>query len=266
VNFLVTAGNTQAPIDRVRCLTNIFTGRTGTQIALHALERGHTVTLFTSHPEVVEAFRPAVSLPRERWSVFPYRTFHDLHERLGQTIRQGHLDVVIHSAAVSDYLAAGIYAPAEGTRFRPEEGTWESPPDTPSRLVNVSAAKVKSDAPELWLRLVRAPKLVDLVRPVWGFRGVLVKFKLEVGVSEEELVAIAERSRRHSGADLMVANTLEGIRDWAYVGPLGTGSKKGSDPFSGPVLAGLYRRLSRTEIPVCLLDGVERLHEEKAHG
>jgi phosphopantothenoylcysteine synthetase/decarboxylase len=274
VNFLVTAGNTQAPIDRVRCLTNIFTGRTGTRIALHALERGHTVTLLTSHPEVVEALQPAGSLPRERWSVYPYRTFDDLHDCMEQTIRQGHLDVVVHSAAVSDYLAVGTYAPAEGTRFREEEGTWESPPGTPDRLVNVTAAKVKSDAPELWLRLVRAPKLVDLVRPVWGFRGVLVKFKLEVGVSKEELLAIAERSRRHSGADLMVANTLEGIRAWAYLGPLGTGSKKGSDPlnakgsdpFSGPVLAGRYRRLSRTEMPVRLLDAVERLHEEKAHG
>ena len=30
MNLLVTAGNTLVPVDRVRCITNIFTGRTGT--------------------------------------------------------------------------------------------------------------------------------------------------------------------------------------------------------------------------------------------
>ena len=35
MNILVTAGNTIVPIDRVRCITNVFTGRTGTAIALH---------------------------------------------------------------------------------------------------------------------------------------------------------------------------------------------------------------------------------------
>ena len=51
MNLLVTAGNTQAPIDRVRCITNIFTGRTGAHLALTAWQRGHRVTLLTSHPE-----------------------------------------------------------------------------------------------------------------------------------------------------------------------------------------------------------------------
>ena len=66
---------------------------------------------------------------------------------------------------------------------------------------------------------MRAPKLVDRIRGDWGFRGVLVKFKLEVGMSDEELLEVAERSRRQSDADLMVANTLEGAAHWAYLGP-----------------------------------------------
>jgi phosphopantothenate---cysteine ligase (CTP) len=47
MNLLVTAGNTQTPIDRVRCITNIFTGRTGAQVALEAHRRGHAVTHLT---------------------------------------------------------------------------------------------------------------------------------------------------------------------------------------------------------------------------
>ena len=59
-----------------------------------------------------------------------------------------------------------------------------------------SAGKIKSDESELWMRLVRAPKLIDRVRDPWGFAGVLVKFKLEVGLTDEELLRVAERSRR----------------------------------------------------------------------
>jgi phosphopantothenoylcysteine synthetase/decarboxylase len=238
MNLLVTAGNTQVPIDRVRCISNIFTGRTGARIALHARQRGHQVTLLTSHPDLV---------PELRGSVTAYRTFDDLRENMAEAVRGGGLDAVIHSAAVSDYQAAGIYSPAPGTCFRVEDGRWEG---AAPALVDRAAGKVKSDEPELWLRLVRTPKLIDLVRGEWGFHGVLVKFKLEVGVTEERLLEIAERSRQHSAADLMVANTLEGANYWAYVGPLEGG----------------YQRVGRRELDATLLDAVERLHGGRGHG
>ena len=76
-------------------------------------------------------------------------------------VRAGGLDAVIHSAAVSDYLSAGVYAPAPGTRFLPD-GAWSGPAGEPPRFADRAAGKVKSDEAELWLRLVRAPKLIDL--------------------------------------------------------------------------------------------------------
>ncbi len=205
MNILVTAGNTLVPIDRVRCITNVFTGRTGAGIARFAWERGHTVTLLTSHPEVAEA---PVS---DRWVMLRYSTFADLRDLMAEFVRGG-LDVVIHCAAVSDYLAEGIYSPAPGTHFRSDRGRWESEDAAGPTLIDRAAGKVKSDEPELWLRLVRTPKLIDCIRRDWNFRGLLVKFKLEVGVRDEQLLAVAEHSRTHSGADLMVANTLEGAR------------------------------------------------------
>jgi phosphopantothenate-cysteine ligase/phosphopantothenoylcysteine decarboxylase/phosphopantothenate--cysteine ligase len=47
MNILVTAGNTQTPIDKVRCLTNIFSGETGARIAIEAARpsRRHSVRL-----------------------------------------------------------------------------------------------------------------------------------------------------------------------------------------------------------------------------
>src|SRR5262245_39280610 len=166
MNILVTAGNTQTPIDRVRCITNIFTGRTGAQIALAAHERGHAVTLLTSHPDVVRELAGR-ELSSATWRVRPYRTFDDLHRLMAEEVPGGY-DALIHSAAVSDYAVAGVYA-AAGTVFDPGAPTLPA-------LVDATAGKVKSHHDELWLRLVKTPKLVDLVRSPWGFRGVLVKF------------------------------------------------------------------------------------------
>jgi phosphopantothenoylcysteine synthetase/decarboxylase len=250
MNILVTAGNSMVPIDRVRCLTNIFTGRTGTRIALHAHERGHTVRLLTSHPAVVSELRGAPGMSAPRWSVQPYQTFEELQTAMQAGLLDGRLDVLIHCAAVSDYQAGGIYAPAEGTHFDVQQLRWQGPVNQPPTLVDRAAGKVKSDEPELWLRLVRTPKLIDRIRTDWHFRGVLVKFKLEVGIDETALRDIAERSRCQSNADLMAANTLEGVREWALLGPL----------------EGRYERVSRLRLAPRLLDAVERLHEERSHG
>jgi phosphopantothenate---cysteine ligase (CTP) len=247
MNILVTAGNTQMPIDRVRCLTNIFSGRTGTEIAAHAHGLGHQVTLLTSRPEAILELNPRRLLADERWRPLQYRTFDDLACLMAQELKRGNCDAVMHSAAVSDYTADGIFAPAPGTHFSTAEGTWSGGPPA---LLNRAAAKVKSDEPELWLRLVRAPKLVDKVRTAWSFRGILVKFKLEVGVNEQRLLEIAEHSRRQSDADLMVANTLEGSHEWAYLGPQD----------------GAYERIARRELPQRLLAAVERKHMEGRHG
>jgi phosphopantothenoylcysteine synthetase/decarboxylase len=232
MRIFVTAGSTQVPIDRVRCISNIFTGRTGAAIALEAHRRGHHVTLVTSHPETIDDAK----LDAERWQCLPYRTFEDLEALLVQHIARSKQGAVVHCAAVSDYRVAGIFAPAPGTHFDETDCAWNGTP----RLLDRSAGKVKSDDPELWLRLVRAPKLVDKIRGEWNFQGLLVKFKLEVGVTEEELLTIAEKSRHQSRADWMVANTLEGSLEWALVG-----NAQG------------FRKVTRAELPGAVLDALE---------
>ncbi len=220
MKILITAGNTQTPVDRVRCITNIFSGKTGAWIAAEAFGRGHDVTLFTSHPHVVD---PALhSTARASWSVKTFRTFDDLQTQMVDAIPHGKFDAIIHAAAVSDYAVAGVYAKGDDGHF-----------------TDVAAGKVKGSHPELWLRLVPTPKLVDRIRRDWHFPGKLVKFKLEVDVSEEALLAIAETSRQYSGADLMVANTLEEMHEWAYVG------------------AGEYVRVRRAELAEELLTRLE---------
>jgi phosphopantothenoylcysteine synthetase/decarboxylase len=238
MRILVTAGNTETPIDRVRCLTNIFTARTGTVIAAHAHGRGHHITLLTSRPEAILELNPRTPLADDRWRPIRFRTFSDLETLMAQELEKGGYDTLIHSAAVSDYAPAGVFAPAPGTQFSMASRTWTGEPPA---LVDRSQAKIKSTEPELWLRLVPTPKLVDKVRTAWSFHGVLVKFKLEAGVNEQQLLEIAEKSRSDSRAELMVANTLEGAHEWAYLGPLD----------------GDYVRIARRDLPERLLDAIE---------
>src|SRR5262249_42268135 len=87
-----------------------------------------------------------------------------------------------------------------------------------------------------------------LIRPAWHFAGVLVKFKLEVGANEQELLEIAERSRVHSAADLVVANTRLGLT------------------FIGPVGCAYHRLNSRPEFASRLLDAVDSLAAERTGG
>ncbi len=249
MNILITAGNTHAPIDRLRVITNVFTGRTGAHLARTAWARGHRMTVLTSQPYTLSDLPDATADSDRRAVVIPYQTFDDLAGRFQHEVKTGKYDCIVHAAAVSDYLTAGAYAPDAGTFFNARIKQWESR-EGPPAMHEANARKIGNDEPELWLRLMRAPKLVDRIRTPWGFQGLLVKFKLDVGVSDAELVDSAERSRTKSGADIVVANTLEGSSHFAYMGPI----------------RGTYERVDRREVSDRLfltLEHIQRVRTEK---
>lgn len=247
-SILVTAGNTSVPLDQVRVLTNRFSGRTGASIAIEAWKRGHRVTLLTSQPETTASLLPPAAQASDSWRQRTYHSFDDLANLMAEELTTRPVDILIHSAAVSDYLVAGVFAPQTGTTFDPIQHHW-SAADKPT-LVDRSAGKIPSAEPELWLRLVRAPKLIDRVRRDWNFRGLVVKFKLEVGKTIEELRDLAERSRQYSEADLMVANTLEQVPHGALLGPID----------------GEYTLIPRAELPERLLDVLAQMYKDRNNG
>ena len=198
MKVLVTAGSTEVPIDRVRVISNIFGGITGTRIAKYFASRGDQVTLLTSNPDLAKREIRSKSVTVRR-----FRTFDSLAERLEQQIRTGGYDVIIHSAAVSDFRIAGIRAVIDGE---------------PVELDPAAALKIPSGAKGLALMLAPTPKLIDQIRQPWGFVGVLVKFKLEVGMTEKDLLAKARRSMNDSRADAIVANCLEWSGSRALIG------------------------------------------------
>ncbi|MCU0653451.1 MAG: phosphopantothenoylcysteine decarboxylase [Candidatus Pacebacteria bacterium] len=172
--LLITAGPVWVPLDRVRALTNRFTGKTGFSIALEAARQGYGVTLLLG-PGRVEI--PA-SLP-DNFEIIRFETYDDLYGMMEKHLSSHLFDAVFHSSAVPDYVP-----------------------------VNVFDGKIQSGQDELTITLKPTKKIVDQIR-LWDKNILLVKFKLEVGLSHDELINKARESMRQSDADLICANDLD---------------------------------------------------------
>jgi hypothetical protein len=246
MNFLVTAGSTQSAIDRTRCVTSVFTGRSGTAVARTAWGRGHMVTLATSRPDTLIEYGINHRDPGERFSVVLFRSYDELAVLLQTQLRGGSFDAVCHTASGGEFLPAGSYVPAPGTFFNARTGQWEAQEILPT-LLDLRGAKIPSGEPEVWLRLVRGPKLIDRLRQPWGFKGILVKFQMESGLGDGALIEQAEASRTACGADLMVTTTLEAAAHTEFLGPL----------------RGRYERVPKRELPDRVVLAVEALYQER---
>jgi phosphopantothenate---cysteine ligase (CTP) len=196
MRFLVTAGSTREMIDQVRAWGNIFTGNTGYAIA-RELSKSGTVDLLTSNTNhLQEIGNNAGSIHAKGFTTHP-----ELKTLLANCIKTQQYHAMFMTAAVADYHPAGAFsvlsqkANADGTE------TWT--------VRNAQASKIKSTHERLAVLGEPTEKLIDLFRKAWDYQGLLVKFKLEVGISEEELKKIAEASRAASAADYIVANTLD---------------------------------------------------------
>ena len=100
-------------------------------------------------------------------------------------------DLVIHAAAVSDYGVAGIE-------------TASGPVDT--------AAKIKSDADELLIRLKRHPKLLSHMREKSGNPDlILIGFKLTSDEAPDAITKDVNKQITESGCDFVVQNSLKDI-------------------------------------------------------
>jgi phosphopantothenate---cysteine ligase (CTP) len=169
---LITAGGTREPIDDVRVLTNLSTGRFGAAIAHALVARGVEVTLLAGraladHPDWIP--------PQAR--VIPYTSFRDLDQRLRDALATPP-DLLFMAAAVSDY----------------------SPTAT--------AGKLSSDGDTLTLHLTRNPKLLKTLRDRCP-DSYLIGFKLLSGATDDELTRVARRQAESCGLDLTLANDLQ---------------------------------------------------------
>lgn len=192
--YLVTAGNTREMIDRVRDWGNVFTGNTGFGIAKAIAAYGDVDLLTSNATHAEEAAGVGIHATL-------FRSHADLHALLESRVSPDAYAAIFMTAAVADYRPAGAFAVTNRVRNPDGTETWT--------VKNADAGKVKSDHPAVAFLGQRTTKLVDRFRRDWGHRGLLIKFKLEVGLDKDRLLAVAEASRLASGADYLVANTLD---------------------------------------------------------
>ncbi len=205
MNVLVTAGGTLAPIDDVRRIANVSTGRFGAAIAEAALHRGaHVWYLHT--PSALRPFDQAARFDldaddpeaefarldqlRDRWHSVRDRchlvplatgTMPDYARQFRELLARQPFEVAFLAMAASDF----------------------APEPTPGKL--------SSTADELILRCRRLPKLIATVRDL-APSLYLVGFKLASHVPLAELIRQAVESGRENRSDLTVANDLETVR------------------------------------------------------
>ncbi|MFH1528680.1 MAG: bifunctional phosphopantothenoylcysteine decarboxylase/phosphopantothenate--cysteine ligase CoaBC [Bacteroidota bacterium] len=98
-SVLVTGGATIESIDNTRYVSNLSTGRTACTIADGFYLNGANVTLIKS--------KTAVS-PKFDFSIKEFDSFLSLRTILESEIKKNHYDLVIHSAAISDYSPISI--------------------------------------------------------------------------------------------------------------------------------------------------------------
>lgn len=177
LRVLVTSGGTSEPIDGVRVLTNVSTGRTGASIADALADRGHQVLLL----------RARNAVPGSSGSEQTYGTFAELESALTRLLGTGEFDAVIHAAAVGDFSIDAVLVDG--------------------RPVTAGAGKLGSGhVPEIRLR--RNPKLVDKLRRLSPRPLEVVAFKLTRGATPEAVEEEVRALFAHSAADLVVHNDL----------------------------------------------------------
>ncbi|MET0262238.1 MAG: phosphopantothenoylcysteine decarboxylase [Rariglobus sp.] len=175
MRILITSGATREPIDAVRFLSNVSTGRTGALIADALARHGHAVTLL--HGE--GAIRATDVASSETFS-----STENLQAQLRRLLATGEFDAVIHCAAVSDYR------PAE-TR----EG------------------KLTSYAPELTLRLVPTPKLLPELKHYSPRPLKVVGFKLTAGADAQDRSLAVSRLFAAGTVDAVIHNDMNDLAD-----------------------------------------------------
>ena len=195
---LITAGNTRENIDSVRWWSNIFTGRTGLDIA-YAMSSVADVCLLTSNLEHVHEL---TARTEHKIEAYYFQSHADLMNMIPSRLSARKFDAVFMTAAVSDYVPDGAYTVLSRKQATDSgQEVWV--------VENVQQGKISSAHQTLAIVGKPTAKVIDQFRTVWNYHGLLFKFKLEVGLDEAELIAVAQASREHSQADVIIANTLE---------------------------------------------------------
>lgn len=177
---LVTAGSTFVPIDDVRGIKNIFTGKLGVTIAQYAYHKGMDVHL------LIES--SGVKAPEYVRSV-KHKTYEQYKANVLETLQEFTFDYGIFSAAVADWRPAQVHKGKISSRNGGMPTAWEP-----------------------------TEKVIDIVQEAHPDLK-MVTFKVESDITTDDLHEIA-RKRMQRGHYRVISNRLEDMADGKYTGYL----------------------------------------------
>lgn len=180
MTVLITAGGTREPIDGVRVIANASTGTTGAQLADAFQQAGWDVLLLRA---------TNATAPRGAVEQRTFVTVHDLDTLCRESLSTRPFDLVIHAAAVSDFVVEAVVV--EGVRH---------PAPLTGKLASAKALSIE---------LVPGKKILPELKGYSGNPNLrLVGFKLTDGATPEESQAAVAKVLA-AGADLVVHNDLQ---------------------------------------------------------
>ena len=175
MKVLVTSGATREPIDSVRFISNLSSGRTGAAICEALAARGFEVTQLHG----IDSARAPRAAHR-----YAFLDHASLDLLLRTSLRDGDYDAVIHSAAVGDFTVA-----------------------------EAADAKLPSGS-EVQLQLRPTTKIIDQIRGYAGERPLtLVGFKLTHDADPAARKGAAQQLLARADADYVVHNDVATLAD-----------------------------------------------------
>ncbi len=224
MNLLITAGGTSEKIDDVRHLTNHATGALGKAIA-ESFQENKDITIHY-------VYGPKAVLPKgDNITFYSINSVRELEKQMKSLLTTLTFDFVIHSMAVSDYE---LQKPTNEVQLSEELALLiaDKKPNSTKELAKVieegllastmeatTEKKISSQQEKLILIMQKAPKVIKSIK-TWQPHTTLIGFKLLVDVTEEELVAVAQKSIVTNQADFILANDLVHIDGDNHIGLL----------------------------------------------
>ncbi|MCL2174384.1 phosphopantothenate--cysteine ligase [Candidatus Saccharibacteria bacterium] len=186
MNILITAGGTTESIDTVRGITNFSSGRLGAKIADEFLRLDNLNTLY--YLSARQSVKPAIQ--SDKVTIIDYTDVASLEKIACELLQDEDIDVIIHSAAVSDYKIAKVLGPDGKILDRNE--------------------KINSSMLKLTVELERTPKIISELKTL-SPKSSLVGFKLLSNATVEQLLTAANETLTENSCSFVLANRLEDI-------------------------------------------------------
>ncbi|KFN02669.1 hypothetical protein D0U04_14065 [Bacillus clarus] len=177
--ILITSGGCLEKWDQVRGHTNLAKGTIGRILAEELIAKGaHVIYLHGYFAE-----KPVDT--NNQLEFHPFEGIVDLQDKLKSIITHEKIDAVIMAAAGSDWIVDKIC-------------------DQEGNVLDMNG-KISSDIAPI-IHFQKAPKVLKQIKQ-WDPETILVGFKLESDISEQELIQRAGGRMEQAKANVMVANS-----------------------------------------------------------